>query len=132
MARILVADDDPRVGEVVRAVLSEKGHIVGTVASGEEAVWVVQAKRPDLVILDCSMPGLGGVEALRRIRSSATAFDTPVLMLTARTGARDEEIAMVAGANDYLHKPFDPTELLVVAERLLAKAASRRGACART
>ncbi len=125
MARILLADDDPFIADVVRATLSTHGHVVGVVASGEDALRVVETKRPNLVILDCAMPGMGGIEALRRIRASGTGFDTPVLMLTARTGSRDEEIAVRAGASDYLRKPFDPTELIVVVERLLRKSAER-------
>ncbi len=124
MARILLADD-PFIGDIVRATLSSHGHLVGVVTSGEDALRVVEIKRPDLVILDCAMPGIGGIDALRRLRASAAGFGTPVLMLTARSGPRDEEIAVRAGANDYLRKPFDPTELIVVVERLLRKSAGR-------
>jgi DNA-binding response OmpR family regulator len=126
MARILLADDDPFIGDIVRATLSNRGYVVGVVTSGEDALRVAETKRPDLLILDCAMPGIGGVEALRRIRNSTIAFDTPVLMLTARTGRRDEEIGLRAGANDYLGKPFDPTELIVVVDRLLSKSAEWR------
>lgn len=123
MALILVADDDNLVGDIIRYTLRPRGHVVGVVANGADAVRVVETKRPDLVILDCSMPGLGGIDALRRIRNSPTAFATPVLMLTARRSLQDEEIALRAGANEYLRKPFDPTELLVLAEALLNKSA---------
>jgi DNA-binding response OmpR family regulator len=129
MARILVADDDSMVGDVVRHTLEPHGHIVGVVGTGADAVRVAETKRPELIILDCSMPGLTGVEALRQIRSSRVAFGTPILMLTARASARDEEIALRAGATDYLRKPFDPAELLVLVERLITKsAASARAA----
>jgi DNA-binding response OmpR family regulator len=124
MARIIIADDDSLVGDIVRYTLEPHGHIVGVVGNGVDAVQVAETKRPDLIILDCAMPGLGGVEALRRIRGSRTAFATSVLMLTARGSSRDEEIAVRAGANDYLRKPFDPAELLVVVERLLTKSAA--------
>lgn len=123
MARIIIADDDSLVGDVVRFTLSPYGHVVGVVGTGAEAVRVAETKRPHLIILDCAMPGMGGVDALRQIRSSRTAFATPVLMLTARGSLQDEEIAMRAGASDYLRKPFDPTELLVMVERLLTKSA---------
>ena len=132
MALVLVADDDPRVGEIIRVTLAERGHVVGTVISGEEALRVVAAKRPGLVILDCSMPGMGGIEALRQIKSSNLSFDTPVLMLTGRLSKEDEEIALRAGADEYLRKPFDPTELLVVAERMIAKSLSRRAGFVRS
>jgi DNA-binding response OmpR family regulator len=124
MARILVADDDRMIGDVVRHTLEPHGHIVGVVESGAAAVRVAETKRPELIILDCAMPGVTGVEALRQIRSSSLAFATPVLMLTARASQRDEEIAMRAGASDYLRKPFDPAELLVMVERLIMKSAA--------
>lgn len=128
MTMILVADDDQLVGDVVRHALEPLGHVVGTVDNGADAVRVAELKRPELIILDCSMPGLSGVEALRRIRSSRALFSTPVLMLTARASAHDEEIAMRAGASDYLRKPFDPDELLVLVDRLLTKSAGPRQA----
>ncbi|HYN45183.1 MAG TPA: response regulator, partial [Allosphingosinicella sp.] len=83
---------------------------------------IVEFKRPDLVILDCNMPEIGGIEALRQIRLLRIAYATPVLMLTARRGESDEEIAMRAGASDYLRKPFDPDQLVSRVEDLLRRA----------
>jgi len=125
MALILLADDDEMVREVVRAALATRGHVVGLVDNGADAVRVVELKKPALVILDCSMPELPGVEVLRQIRISRTVYRTPVLMLTARRSTMDEEIAMRAGANDYLRKPFDPDELIARVESLLAKKAEQ-------
>jgi DNA-binding response OmpR family regulator len=122
MALIIIADDDPLVGDIVRYTLSERGHIVGVVTNGLDALRVVETKQPDLVILDCSMPGIGGVDVLRQLRVSRTSFDVPILMLTARSGRDDEEIALRAGADDYLRKPFDPAELLAIVDHMLAKA----------
>lgn len=131
MALILIADDDPVVTDIVRFTLGARGHVVGTVDNGTDALRVVEAKRPDLVILDCTMPGLGGVDVLRRMKTSATCFSTPVLMLTARSSLQDEEIAFRAGANDYLCKPFDPAELVVIVERMLNKVALSRRVASR-
>lgn len=122
MALILLADDDELVGEVVRDALSSRGHVVGVVETGTDAVRVVEIKRPALVILDCAMPGLNGIDVLRQIRLSGTAHRTPVLMLTGRRSDQDMEIAMRAGANDYLKKPFDADDLVARVEALLAKA----------
>lgn len=124
MALILIADHDPLVGDVVRSTLAERGYVVGVVGNGPDALRAVQAKQPDLVILDCSMPGLGGVEVLRRLRLSTFGFQVPVLMLTARSGRDDEEIAFRAGADEYLRKPFDPAELTALVDHMLAKAKS--------
>lgn len=123
MALIHLADDDEMVREIVRNVLVEHGHVVGMVDNGADAVQIFAAKQPDLVILDCSMPKLGGIEALNRIRLLPGGGHVPVLMLTARRSSMDETIAIRAGANDYLRKPFSPTELLVRVELLLLRAA---------
>jgi DNA-binding response OmpR family regulator len=121
MARILVADDDEQAIEIVRAALEERGHIVGALNDGTGVANVVEFKKPDLVILDCSMPAMSGVDALRAIRKSLTVFDTPVLMLTARKSESDEKIARFAGADDYVRKPIDPDWLVMRVEALLEK-----------
>jgi DNA-binding response OmpR family regulator len=122
MALILVADDDELVAEVVSQALSARGHVVGVVENGCDAVRVVELKRPAIVIMDCAMPDMTGMEALRRIRLSREAHRTPVLMLTGNRSVMDEEIALRAGANDYLKKPFDPDQVVAHVEALLAKA----------
>jgi len=126
VALILIADDDELVVEVVRDALTACGHIVGAVDDGTMVSTIVELKRPDLVILDCSMPELSGVEALRQIRNSLTCGETPVLMLTARTSSDDEDIAIRAGASDYLRKPFDPDQLVSRAEMLIERAKFRK------
>ena len=122
MALILIADDDELVIEMVRAALGARGHIVGAVDDGIPVAKIVEFKRPELVILDCNMPELSGVQALRQIRVLRTAYATPVLMLTACLGEFDEDIAIRAGANDYLRKPFDPDQLVSRVEALLRRA----------
>jgi DNA-binding response OmpR family regulator len=125
MALILIADDDELVVEMVREALSARGHIVGAVDDGMPVASIVEFKRPELVILDCNMPELSGIQALRQIRVLRSAYATPVLMLTACRGQFDEDIAIRAGANDYLRKPFDPDQLVSRVETLLARAALR-------
>lgn len=126
MALILLADDDDLVAEVVREALSARGHVVGVVENGADAVRVVEVKRPELVILDCSMPEMNGIEALIKIRRSTTSYDTPILMLTARRSEMDVEIAIRAGANEYLKKPFDADQLVAVVEDMLEKSAAAK------
>jgi len=123
---ILLADDDGMVGDIVRETLTTCGYVVGVVENGLDAVRVVEAKQPELVILDCGMPKLSGVDVLRQIRLLPAGYRTPVLMLTARRSAMDMEIAMRAGANDYLKKPFDPDDLVVRVGTLLSKASAGR------
>jgi DNA-binding response OmpR family regulator len=125
MALILIADDDEIVIQVVQDALSARGHAVGAVDDGLKVLSVVEFKRPALVILDCMMAEVSGIEALRQIRSSRTCYATPVLMLTARCGEADEEIAMRHGADDYLRKPFGPDQLVARVERLITRAEQR-------
>ncbi len=119
MARIILADDDDLLAEVVQSVLTGAGHIVGAVQDGEAAVEAICRRLPDLAILDISMPKLAGPEVVRQIRASQAAYDTPILMLTARRNKADQDIAMRSGADDYLTKPFDPDQLIARVDRLL-------------
>jgi DNA-binding response OmpR family regulator len=126
MARIIVAEDDDLVSDIVREALTTAGHIVGVVDNGADALRAIQLKKPDLVILDCTMPELSGLIVLREMRTSSTVYDTPVLMLTGRQGARDVELAYSQGADDYMKKPFDPDELVFRVEELLDKHKANR------
>ena len=125
MALILIADDDELIVEMAAEALRSRGHTVGTLDDGVEVVDIVTLKRPALVVLECAMPNMGGVEVLRKIRASTACFNVPVLMLTGRRSEADEEIAMRAGANDYMRKPFDLAELVQRIESLIVEARSR-------
>lgn len=125
MARIIIADDDELVVDIARAALEERGHVVGSLADGARVREVVERKRPDLVILDCAMPHVSGIDALRQVRNSAAGYCTPVLMLTARCSLADEDIALRAGADDYLRKPFHPDQLVACVEVLLTEHKAR-------
>lgn len=125
MARIIYAEDDALVGELVQSTLIEAGHAVGVVGNGSDALQIVRQRRPDLLILDMSMPGLSGTQVLEAIRKDSQLHDLPVLMLTARRSQTDEDIALRAGATEYLRKPFDPDRLVVTVDMLLARGRSR-------
>ena len=120
MARIIIADDDEIVGEIARDALIANGHGVGLVTDGAEALRVVKARRPDLLILDCNMPEKSGMLVLRELRNTASLYDMPVMMLTGRRSTQDVDLAMFAGANAYVKKPFDPEEFVFKVEELLA------------
>lgn len=119
MGRIILADDDEIVAEVVTDAFIAAGHAVGWLKEGRSALDIIKRRRPDLVILDCNMPELSGIAVLREVRKSATLFDLPVMMLTGRQGDTDEQILRYEGANDYLRKPFDPAVLVGRAEALM-------------
>ena len=126
MTKIIVAEDDDIVSDIVREVLTKAGHVVGVLNNGADALRAIQLKKPDLVILDCTMPELSGLIVLREMRASSTLYDTPVLVLTGRQGARDVELAYNQGADDYMKKPFDPDELVFRVEDLLEKHKANR------
>ncbi len=108
-ANILVVDDEPQIRRVMRSTLSAQGYIITEAKSGEEAIESVRKERPDVVLLDMNMPGIGGIEACREIRR---ASDAPIIMLTVRNAERDKVAALDAGADDYVVKPFGIEELL--------------------
>lgn len=119
MARIIYAEDEAMMGELVQTVLMAEGHAVGVVKDGAEVLPVITRRRPDLLILDVSMPGVTGSQVLRDVRRDPELYNLPVLMLTARTSQGDEDIARVAGASDYLRKPFAPEMLASRVQALL-------------
>jgi two-component system, OmpR family, KDP operon response regulator KdpE len=100
---ILVVDDQPKVLKFIEIDLKLRGFQVITTRSGEEALALIISMKPDVVLLDMIMPGMDGFEVLRRIRASG---HLPVIAFSASPGNQD--MAMVAGANEFMHKPFDP------------------------
>jgi two-component system, OmpR family, KDP operon response regulator KdpE len=108
-ANILVVDDEPQIRRVLRSALSTRGYVITEAKTGEEALESMRKERPDLVLLDMNMPGMGGIEACREIRRT---FDAPIIMLTVRNAERDKVGALDAGADDYVVKPFGIEELL--------------------
>ena len=120
MARILIADDDELIAELASEVLIDAGHASGWVTTADAAWECVRRKRPDVLLLDQSMPGESGLTLLRRLRQSALFYDLPVIMFTAMSGANDEAQAIYAGAQDFLSKPFDPLDLIARVSRQIA------------
>ena len=108
-ATILVVDDEPQIRRVLRTTLSFRGYTISEVATGEEAVEMASKLKPDLILLDANLPGMSGVETCREIRRSS---DTPIIMLTVRNAERDKVVALDAGADDFVTKPFGIEELL--------------------
>ena len=125
MSRIIVADDDEIIVEIVRQALADEDHIIGWLADGQSALDVIRQRPPDLVILDCNMPGMARISVLREMRKSAELWDVPVLMLTGRQSENDERIGRYEGATDYMRKPFSPAALAQKARALLDGARTR-------
>jgi DNA-binding response OmpR family regulator len=122
--RILVADDDPLLVELIEFKLTSRGYDVLTASDGEAALASSIAQHPDLIVLDAMMPVLDGYEVLRRLSEDGRTRSIPVIMLTARRKESDILSGLALGARDYLVKPFIPEELMARIGKLLA-AASR-------
>jgi len=108
-ATILIVDDEPQLRRVMLATLTDLGYTVVDARSGEEALEKFHRETPDLVLLDLNMPGIGGLETCRVIRSGS---DVPIIILSVRNAERDKVEALDAGADDYVTKPFGIQELL--------------------
>jgi two-component system, OmpR family, KDP operon response regulator KdpE len=108
-ARVLVVDDEPSIVRVVAANLRARGYEALTAASGEAALTLIKTQQPDCIVLDLRLPGVDGLEVLRRLRTWAT---TPVVILTAVDDQHHNATALDLGADDYVTKPFAMTELL--------------------
>ena len=121
MARIVVADDDADIRDLVVFKLRQAGHDVQAVEDGAAAVEACQAVPPDLVVLDVMMPGMGGLDATRALRLDPRLARVPVILLTARAQESDIEQGFGAGADDYVVKPFSPRELASRVAAVLAR-----------
>jgi len=106
---VLLVDDEAPIREIMRRYLVADGFQVVEAADGDSALEQFDAHAPDVVVLDVMMPGIDGIEVLRRIRTRSDAY---VLMVTARTEETDRLIGLSVGADDYLSKPFSPRELV--------------------
>ncbi|MCC7368769.1 MAG: response regulator transcription factor [Chloroflexi bacterium] len=129
MQRILVVDDDLSVTSVLKRGLSYEGYVVETAATGVEGLELARQQAPDLVILDIMMPGLDGLEVLRRLRGADR--DLPVLLLTARDAPTDQVLGLELGADDYVVKPFTFEVLVARVKALLRRKESDRPAVLR-
>jgi DNA-binding response OmpR family regulator len=109
---VLVIEDEPNIIEAISFILSRDGWRVDTHANGHDALDVIRARRPDLLILDVMLPGRSGYDILRDLRGAEELEALPVLMLTARGQSRDREMAERAGASRFMTKPFSNTEVL--------------------
>lgn len=121
MATVLIVDDDPKLLNMLRRTLMYEGFHVCTAANGDEALAELQARRPDVVVLDWLMPGMDGIAVLQHLR--AASDKTLVLMLTARDAVENRVEGLDSGADDYLVKPFAPAELVARIHALLRRPA---------
>jgi DNA-binding response OmpR family regulator len=112
MAKVLIADDQPTMRQLVRLTLESGNFEILEAHDGETALTLAREERPDLVFLDWTMPGLPGVDVCRALRDDPTTEGMRIVMLTARSQPTDRDHARDMGADDYITKPFSPIELL--------------------
>jgi DNA-binding response OmpR family regulator len=130
--RVLVVDDDHRVRTVVSWQLEADGFSVSESGDGAAALTQIERDRPDLVVLDLSLPGVGGLDVLRLVRGAEKpTARLPVIVLSGRSGETDRIVGLDLGADDYLVKPFSPGELAARVRSLLRRS-GRAAATART
>ncbi|MCS7252606.1 MAG: response regulator [Armatimonadota bacterium] len=119
--KILVADDEVSITELVKANLEREGYEVIVAGDGSEALRRIHSEHPDLVILDVLMPHLDGYEVLEAMRAHPETANIPVIMLTAFPSDIGAIAAFEHEADSYLHKPFDPEVLIALVKRLLSE-----------
>ena len=120
--RILVAEDDPDIGNLLDHYLKKAGFLPTVVASGRDVMPHIKRDLPDLVVLDLMLPGLDGLEVCRAIRADINSSAIPIIMLTAKGEESDRIVGLELGADDYITKPFSPNEVVARVRALLRRA----------
>ena len=118
--KILLVDDEPSMVQLVRRRLEEEGYQVVIAVDGQEAVDKARTERPDLIVLDVMLPKLMGFSVCARLKTDPQYARIPIILLTAKSQTKDEELGRTAGADAYIRKPFESKELLAAIARLLA------------
>jgi DNA-binding response OmpR family regulator len=119
--RILVAEDDRDIAELLAHYLQKAGWEPRVVAAGDDALAEVRRQTVDLVVLDVMLPGMSGLEVCRALRADRTTSSIPIIMLTARAEEADRVIGLELGADDYIGKPFSPNELVARIRALMRR-----------
>lgn len=118
MQSILIVDDDPEIVRLISIYLQNEGYQVIPAKNGQEAIDAIFQEEIDLVVLDIMMPGIDGMEVLRKLREDYTL---PVIMLSAKTEDMDKIMGLMTGADDYIIKPFNPLELVARVKSLIRR-----------
>jgi len=124
--RILVVDDDRDICRSIEVILRLEGYDVRVAHEGEEALEQAARVQPDLVLLDMMMPGIDGYEVTKRLRHDPRTATASIIMLTARALPADKVLGLTAGCDDYIVKPFDPTELIARVQSALRRTRQMR------
>ncbi len=123
--KVVVIEDEPDILELIEYNLRREGFEVVTATSGRVGLTVIGREKPDLVLLDLLLPGLDGLDVCRRLRAVESTRDLPVIMVTARGEESDVVLGLGVGADDYIHKPFSPRELIARVRAVLRRGPMR-------
>jgi two-component system, OmpR family, phosphate regulon response regulator PhoB len=119
---VLIVEDEPGIAEMLRYNLESAGLEAGLAVDGDEALVSIAERLPDLVLLDWMLPGTSGIEVCRQLRRKRETHNVPVIMLTARGEEADRVRGLDSGADDYVTKPFSPTELVARVRAVMRRA----------
>lgn len=125
MPKVLVVDDDPQVLKLLKLNFELEGYDVVSATNGEEALELVGRDTPDAVVCDVMMPGIDGLEVVRRLRAQPDTAALPLVVVSAKAQRADIRAGLKLGADEYVTKPFDPAELIAVVQRLLDERSQR-------
>ena len=120
-AKVLIVEDEPAIASLLRYNLERQGFRVREAADGEEALLMVKEERPDIVILDWMLPTVSGLEVCRALRRDRALKGLPIIMLTARSEEEDRVRGLDSGADDYVTKPFSPSEMVARVRAVLRR-----------
>ena len=129
-AHVLVIENDAAIQQLIALNLGMAGHVVSRARDAESSLMLLEDSRPDLILLDWTLPGQTGLALVRRLRAQPRTCALPVMMVTARAGEADKIMALESGADDYMTKPFSPREMVARVHALLRRVAV--GAAAET
>ncbi|NOR23013.1 MAG: response regulator [Desulforhopalus sp.] len=115
--KVLVVDDDQEMRDLLGNLLEGEGYEVILGSNGEEAIELAEKENPQVILLDFEMPGIDGIEACKRLKSGEKTASIPIIMITAYKNKKPD--AIEAGADDFVNKPFDPTELSIRIKTIL-------------
>lgn len=122
MRKVLIADDEPNIRNILDFTLHAEGFDVVSARNGDDAFTLALGEQPDLIILDVMMPGTNGYETCRRLKTDRRTARIPVVLLTARGSREDRRLGEEAGADAYVTKPFSPGKLVAAVQDLLGSA----------
>ena len=123
--KVVVIEDEPDILELIEYNLRREGFKVATATSGRAGLSAIGREKPDIVLLDLLLPGLDGLDVCRRLRAVDATRDLPVIMVTARGEESDVVLGLGVGADDYIHKPFSPRELIARIRAVLRRGRMR-------